>query len=374
VEHGSLAAMLGSVLDSYAFGPDDRLPSLARFTGDISLAELFLPLLAGGACEILAGDDVLDPDALLDALERSTRVFAVPGLMRRLATGARERGPERFARLRTLIAGGERVPPEVVEDVLATFPSAEVAVLYGPTEATVVCTAHRVPRIRRSERSLIGRPLDHVEPRVADPRGALVPLGVPGELWIGGPGVARGYFRRPELTAERFVEVDGRRFYRTGDLVRQVPSEGGELEFLGRTDHQVKLRGFRIEPGEIEAALLDHPAVREAVVVVRGEEDGKRLVAYVAPAGLEPSALRQHLAARLPSYLVPAAFVALPELPLTASGKVDRARLPAPEGAAEEAGEAPRTPAEEVVAGIWCEVLGLPRVSRSANFFDLGGH
>ncbi|MFL6199847.1 MAG: amino acid adenylation domain-containing protein [Thermoanaerobaculia bacterium] len=374
VEHGSLAAILGGLLDRAGFGPDDRMPHLSRFTFDISLAELFPVLLAGGVCEILAMDEVLDLDDLLDALERSTRVIVGPSLLQRITGMARERGAERFAGLRTILTGGESVPPALREELLEVFPRTDLRVLYGPTETAVLATSYPVPRGRRHERSLIGRPLDGVEVRVMDPRGALVPLGAPGELWIGGPGVGRGYFHRPELTAERFVEVDGRRFYRSGDLVRQVPSEGGELEFLGRTDHQVKLRGFRIEPGEIEAALLGHPAVAEASVVPLGEGGSMRLVAYVSPAGVEVSELREHLAARLPAYMVPAAFVVLPELPLTAHAKVDRARLPAPGPASDEPGEAPRTPAEEVVAGIWCEVLGLERVSRTADFFELGGH
>ena len=374
VEHGSLAAILGSLMDRAGFGPDDRIPHLSRFTFDISLAELFAVLLAGGVCEILAMDEVLEPDDLLDALERSTLIHIGPSLLQRITGPARGRGAERFAGLRTILTGGEAVPPVLREELLEVFPRADLRVLYGPTETAILATSHSVVRGRRHERSLIGRPLDGVEVRVVDARGAPVALGVPGELWIGGPGVARGYFRRPDLTAERFVEVDGRRFYRSGDLVRQVPSEGGELEFLGRTDHQIKLRGFRIEPGEIEAALLDHPAVAEAAVVPLGQGDAMRLVAYVAPAGAAASDLREQLAARLPAYMVPAVFVVLPELPLTAHAKVDRARLPAPGLMSNEPGAAPRTPAEEEVAGIWCEVLGLERVSRAADFFELGGH
>jgi pristinamycin I synthase-3/4 len=394
VEHGSLASTLAALLGRFAFGADDRMPHLAQFSFDISLAELFLPLLAGGVCEILSRDEILEPAALLDAVERSTRLHAVPSLLGRVAAGVRERGAGGFsggfAGLRTVLVGGDAVPPDLQEELLAAFPAAEVAVLYGPTEAAIVCTAHRLERGRRPERRLIGRPLDNVELRVVAPSapssagGAPVPLGLPGELWISGPGVARGYLQRAELTAERFVSVDGHRFYRTGDLVRQVPGEGGALEFLGRTDFQVKIRGFRVEPGEVEAALLTHPAVGQAVVTAAVEESNgaeRRLVAYCSPAdGAAPcphEALRAHLEARLPSYMVPAVFVALPELPRTAHGKVDRARLPAADrrpALPVDADAAPRTPAEEVVAGIWCSLLGLPRVSRSADFFTLGGH
>jgi amino acid adenylation domain-containing protein len=383
IEHGALAMVLGTVVERFGFTASDRVAHLARFSLDISLLELFAPLLAGGACEILREDDVLDPGGLLAALERATWAHAVPSLMRRIVEiveiveEARRRGPEKLAGLRMLVTGGDRVPPDLLADLLAAFPQTEIATLYGPTETTIVCAGGRVERQRRPERALIGRPLDNVELRVMDPRGGLVPLGLPGELWVGGPGVARGYFRRTERTAERFAEVDGRRFYRTGDLVRQLPAEGGALEFLGRTDFQVKIRGFRVEPGEVEAALLEHPAVRQAVVAARPDAAGEqRLVGYVVPAAAcPPSELREHLKARLPAYMVPAAFVELPELPLTLHGKVDRSRLPDPGAPAAEAeGAAPQSPAEEIVAGIWCEVLGLPRVSRSANFFDLGGH
>jgi amino acid adenylation domain-containing protein len=375
VEHRSLASTLASVLDRFGFGPDDRMPHLSRFTFDISLVELFAVLLAGGVCEILAMEEILEPDALNAALERSTRVHAGPSLLRRVVDMTRERDDRRFDGLRTILTGGEAVAPALREEILEAFPRTDLAVLYGPTETAILATACPVPREVRPERSLIGGPLDNVEVRVVGPGGDSVPMGMPGELWIGGPGVARGYFRRPEMTAERFVERDGRRFYRSGDLVRQVPSEGGALEFLGRTDHQIKLRGFRVEPGEIEAALLDHAAVREAVVVATGEGEAMRLIAYVSPSGVDAAELRAHLAARLPAYMVPAAFVVLSEMPLTAHAKVDRARLPSPSLAETDApADAPRTPAEEVVAGIWCEVLSLPQVSRNADFFELGGH
>jgi amino acid adenylation domain-containing protein len=377
VEHGSLAATLAAFLDRFGLAADDRMPQVARFSFDISLLELFAPLLAGGACEILSQEEILEPGLLLAAIERATRFHAVPSLMRQVAAGARSAGTERFGGLRTLFTGGDLVPPSLLVELREVFPAAAVVVLYGPTEGTMVCTYYAVPPDARPEGTAIGRPFAHAEMRVID-RWGDAPLTVPGELWIGGPGVARGYFRRSELTAERFVERDGRRYYRTGDRVRHLAD--GRLEFLGRTDLQVKIRGFRIEPGEIEVQLAAHPGVREAAVVALADSGGeKRLVAYFVPEGdgsLSGGALRDHLAARLPAYMVPSAFVLLAELPVTAHGKLDRSRLPAPELAmdAEDAGAPPRTPAEELVAGIWCEVLGLPAVSRSANFFALGGH
>ena len=366
VEHGSLAHTLDAVQTRFGFGPGDRMPHLARFSFDISLFELFAPLLGGGVCEILRQEEILETPALLAAVERATRVHAVPSLMRQIVAGASATG------LRTVFTGGDLVPPDLVADLRAAFPTAEAVVLYGPTEAALVCTYHAGPQAR----TVIGQPFANVEVRVMD-RWGEAPLGVPGELWIGGPGVARGYHRRAELTAERFVERDGRRWYRTGDLVRHLAD--GNLEFLGRTDHQVKIRGFRVEPGEVEVQLAAHPALREAAVVALDDARGeKRLVAYCVPeAEVAPAVLRDFLTDRLPSYMVPSAFVLLPELPVTSHGKLDRSRLPEPEDAAaapEEAGAPPRTLAEELVAGAWCEVLRLPRVGRHANFFELGGH
>ncbi|MES1211056.1 MAG: AMP-binding protein, partial [Acidobacteriota bacterium] len=277
---------------------------------------------------------------------------------------------------RTLTSGGDLAPPDLLESMLAAFPSTDLDVLYGPTEVSIVCTGHRLSRVIKPERALIGRPLANVEVRVMDPNGRPVPLGIPGELWIGGPGVARGYHRREELTAERFVERDGRRFYRTGDLVRHVPAAGGELEFLGRIDGQVKIRGVRIEPGEIEAALLDHPGVQDAAVVALASGSGgdKQLVAYVV-GGAEADALRGFLRGRLPDALIPSVFVPMTALPITPHGKVDRKALPAPDAAREAmAGtDRPRDEREERLAGIWREVLGLKQVGIHDNFFQLGG-
>jgi amino acid adenylation domain-containing protein/non-ribosomal peptide synthase protein (TIGR01720 family) len=379
VEHHSAAAMVGCILD-LGVGPDDRVPHLSRYTFDVTLLEIVLPLAAGGICEIVDTEEVLDPEGFLSVLERSTRVFTLPALLRR---AVEERGQRRFAGLRTLTSGGDLAPPDLLESMLEAFPSTDLRVLYGPTETTIICTGHRLSRARKPERALIGRPLANVEARVVDAGGRPVALGVPGELWIGGPGVARGYFRREELTAERFLEMDGRRFYRTGDLVRQVPGEGGELEFLGRIDTQVKIRGIRIEPGEIEAALRDHPAVRDAAVVAHsGMTAGgdKQLVAYVV--GTDPAdtaeALRAFLRERLPEAMIPSLFVPLPAMPVTSHGKVDRKALPAPQAAreAQVGTELPRNAREELLAGIWRELLGIERVERVGvhdNFFQLGG-
>jgi acyl carrier protein len=249
--------------------------------------------------------------------------------------------------------------------------------MYGITETTVHVTWRPLSRedVFGGSGSPIGVRIPDLQLYVCDSALRPQPVGVPGELYVGGGGVARGYLNRPELTAQRFVEnpFGAGKLYRTGDRVRWLAD--GTLDYLGRLDEQVKIRGFRIELGEIEARLAEHPQVRETVVLAREDVQGdRRLVAYVV-GDAEADALRAHLRGSLPEYMVPAAFVALEALPLTANGKVDRKALPAPEYAsAEDRYVAPRTPAEEVLAEIWAEVLRLERVGVHDNFFDLGGH
>ncbi|WP_338835113.1 amino acid adenylation domain-containing protein [Bradyrhizobium septentrionale] len=285
------------------------------------------------------------------------------------------------SRLEYLLVGGDRL-----QRVPGPLSPLKLINNYGPTEATVVATSGRL----FSDNAVphVGRPIANARVYLLDAYGAPVPFGAAGELYIGGAGVARGYLNRPELTAERFIAspfVDGDRLYRTGDLGRYLPD--GNLEFLGRNDEQVKIRGFRIEPGEIAARLCEHAWVREAVVVAQQDGAGeKRLVAYVVCASEAGSdeddggglagALRAHLSARLPDYMVPAAFVRLAALPLTVNGKLDRKALPGPADAAYAlaAYEAPRGEVETMLAGIWAELLGVERIGRHDNFFELGGH
>jgi amino acid adenylation domain-containing protein len=277
VEHGHLASTLAAVQRSFGFAPDDRMPCIASSSFDIFLFELLGPLLAGGTCVLLPLRPTLDLERLAAELETATRLHAVPAVMRQVIDLARRRGTAAPA-LRSLFTGGDVVPADLLADLRATFPRAQTWVLYGPTETAIVCTAWPVPT-GGPARSLLGWPFEGVEIRVCDRAGGPVPIGVPGEVWIGGAGVTRGYWRRAELTAEKFVEMDSQRWFRSGDRARRLAD--GTLEFLGRADQQVKLRGFRIELGEIEASLLRHPDVREAVAAVRETSVGRQLVAYV---------------------------------------------------------------------------------------------
>ncbi|HEV2150064.1 MAG TPA: amino acid adenylation domain-containing protein [Longimicrobiaceae bacterium] len=374
VQHGSLANLLGAMREVLGVGEGDVMPALASFAFDIWLLEALLPLTSGAAVRLVGRERMLDVPALLDEAADATLLHAVPALMREVAQVGR--GASRPGRLRHAFVGGDRVPPDLLAEMRAAFPGAESYVLYGPTEGTVLASIHPVPEDGVVGGHPIGRPLGNVRLYVCDPLGRPQPAGVPGELLIGGAGVARGYLGRAALTAERFVPdpfgAPGGRLYRTGDRVRWRAD--GTLEFLGRVDRQVKVRGFRIEPGEIEAVMRRQPGVRECVVAVREEAPGgARLVAYVV-GEVDAEALRGELHRGLPEYMVPAAFVALDHLPLTPNGKLDVKALPAPDFAAGGHHVAPRTPTEEVLAGIWAEVLRLERVGVGENFFELGGH
>ncbi|MBV9772347.1 MAG: amino acid adenylation domain-containing protein, partial [Gemmatimonadetes bacterium] len=374
VEHRSLVAFLHAMRRRPGMGADDVLLAVTTLGFDIAGLEIFLPLTSGARVVLADRATAADPALLARALDESgaTVLQATPATWRMLL----DAGWEGSATL-TALCGGEALPEELSGRLRPRVRA--LWNLYGPTETTVWSTTHRVAE---GGAPPIGEPVDGTRAYVLDWHGNPVPVGVPGELHIGGAGVARGYHRRPELTADRFLPDPfaagpGARAYRTGDRVRRRPD--GTLEFLGRADQQVKVRGFRIEPGEIEAALRAHPGVREAVVGVREDASGdRRLVGYVVPApGVTTSAaeLRGHLAARLPDYMVPGAIVTLDALPLTPSGKVDRRALPAPDPLpGSDADAAPRTPTEEIVAGIFAGVLRLERVGAHDDFFALGGH
>ncbi|MBZ4377523.1 condensation domain-containing protein, partial [Corallococcus sp. AS-1-6] len=328
--------------------------------------------LCNGATLVLAPLEKLMPGAPLPLLLREQELSVVSLTPAALAATSSEGLPA----VRTVISGGEALPVDVVA---RWAPGRRLLNTYGPTEATVIATLGEV--VADGNVPSIGKPLANVRVYVLDPYGQPVPVGVRGELHIGGVGVARGYAGRPGLTAERFVPdafsgEEGARLYRTGDVVRWRAD--GQLDFVGRIDAQVKVRGFRIELGEVENALRAAPAVKDAVVLAREDAPGdKRLVAYVVGESLDVSALRAHLKQHLPEYMVPAAFVPLEALPLTSNGKVDRKALPAPDTSvlrASQSYEAPATPLEERLAALWSEVLRVPTVGRTDNFFELGGH
>jgi thioesterase domain-containing protein/acyl carrier protein len=292
-------------------------------------------------------------------------------------------GVENCTSLRRLICSGEALSAVHVRAYQEKVPGSQLHNLYGPTEAAIDVTAWSCPPGFDGTVVPIGRPIANTQIYVLDGHGRPVPLGAVGEIYIGGVGVARGYLRRAEMTAERFVpnpfsEKEGERLYKTGDLARYLPD--GNIEFLGRNDQQVKIRGYRVELGEIEARLSEHPQVREAVVVAREDGGrGKRLVAYVvvAESQVELSAmLRAYLAGRLPDYMVPASYVRLERIPLTPNGKLDRRALPEPErdAYANRGYEEPQGETESKLAAIWAELLNLKRVGRRDNFFELGGH
>jgi amino acid adenylation domain-containing protein len=339
---------------------------------DLSVFELFVPLSCGGKV-ILCENALALPE--LPAASEVRLVNTVPSAMAELV---RRGGVP--AGVKVVNLAGEALKRSLVEAVYESAGVERVLNLYGPSEDTTYSTFTQVARGESGEPT-IGRPLANTRVHVVDANLRPVPVGVAGELLIGGDGLARGYLNRPALTAERFVPDPfggaGERLYRTGDLARFLPD--GQVEFLGRIDHQVKVRGFRIELGEIESALLRHESVREAVVVAREAAAGDlRLVAYLSGDNVPPvTELRSHLKETLPEHMIPSMFVVLDALPLTPNGKVDRKALPAPEASRPDTGEtyvAPRNPVEEVLAGIWAEVLGVERVGVEDNFFDLGGH
>ncbi|WP_338282824.1 amino acid adenylation domain-containing protein, partial [Corallococcus caeni] len=374
VEHASLGNLVDWHQRAYAMTAADRTTQLAGLAFDASVWEIW-PTLTSGASLHLPPDDVRTaPAELVHWLtERGITIAFLPTV---LAEAVVTREWPATTALRTLLTGGDRL--HRVEIARLPF---QVVNHYGPTEGTVVSTAAIVRA--STQAPPIGQPIANMRAYVLDARQRPVPIGVGGELYIAGAGVTRGYLRRPALTAERFLPdafttEPGSRLYRTGDRVRWLAE--GTLEFLGRADDQVKLRGFRIEPGEIEQALALHPAVRECVVVVRDDvPGGRRLVAYVVGEGgaaLETGAFASFLREHLPEYMVPSAFVALESLPLNTSGKVDRRALPAPEAGASRTHRyvAPSTPTEALLAGLWAQVLGVPQVGTEDSFFELGGH
>jgi amino acid adenylation domain-containing protein len=430
IEHGAFADHCRDVVRFYELAPDDSVLAFAALNFDASLEQI-VPTLIAGAKLVLRGPEIWPTaDFHRKVAEHGLTVINPPTaywhqLAQEWATHP-ELAPA--GRLRLVIAGGDAMRPEIVR-LWQQTPLADIRLLnaYGPTETTITATTYAVPKLDNAAATLripIGQPLPNRSLYILDAKGNPAPIGVPGELYIGGQGVARGYLNRPDLTAERFLDFGSFDFaqdrfwildfgaaqskiqnpkskiYKTGDLARWLPD--GTVEFLGRADQQVKIRGFRVELGEIEAALGQHPDVREAIVAAREDRPGeKRLVAYVVmgdggrgmgngtpasensdstPITYHPSPitqLRAWLNERLPDYMTPAAFVILEALPLTPGGKVDRKALPAPEATPSDHKHgyvSPRTPVEQELAALWADVLKVDRVGIDDNFFELGGH
>jgi amino acid adenylation domain-containing protein len=377
IPHRAVVNLLISMARKPGLSADDVLVAVTTLSFDIAVLELYLPLTLGATVVIATRACAVNGHALSALLEqhRATALQATPATWR-LLLDAGWSGTISFKAL----VGGEAMDHHLAERLTAT--GVELWNMYGPTETTVWSTCAHITDA--SEAITIGKPIANTRVWILDARRGLCPIGVPGELFVGGDGVAVGYWNRPALTAERFVPnpfstVPGERMYRTGDRARYLPD--GNIELLGRFDDQVKLRGFRIELGEIETVLSEHATVRQAVVLAREETPGDtRLVAYVVPvdpAWARIDELRGYLRERLPEYMRPVAYVRLERLPLTPNGKIDRRALPAPQFDRDEAGGTsvpPRDVLEAIIAEVWCEVLGVEHVGVHDNFFDVGGH
>jgi amino acid adenylation domain-containing protein/non-ribosomal peptide synthase protein (TIGR01720 family) len=379
--HRGICNRLIWMQDAYQLTAADCVLQKTPFSFDVSVWEFFWPLLFGARLVVARPDGHRDPNYLVNLINKSqiTTLHFVPSMLQAFVEAE---GLENCKSIKRVICSGEALSVELQKRFFARLP-AQLHNLYGPTEAAIDVTSWQCQR--QSERAIvpIGRPIANTQIYILDSNGQPVPVGVPGELHIGGKQLALGYLNRPQLTAQKFVpnpfsKISGDRLYKTGDLVRYLPN--GDIEYIGRIDHQVKLRGFRIELGEIEALLNQHLAVSSSVVVVREDVPGnKNLVAYITlqpEQTLKIAQLRQFLESKLPNYMVPSAFVMLEALPLTPNGKVDRRALPAPDRIQliqQSNFVAASTPVEQILAGIWTEVLGINNIGIHDNFFELGG-
>ena len=363
IEHRNAVAFLGWAREAFSAAELAGVLAATSMSFDLTLFELFAPLSTGGT--VILVENALALRGLAGSAE-VTLINLVPSAVSELL-----RGGSLPSSARTVNLAGEALSSELVRRVESLGTVGRVVNLYGPSETTTYSTFSEVAG--KEGTPSVGRPVRGTRAYVLDRALRPVPLGVVGELWLAGAGLARGYYGRPDLTAERFIPDPfgrGERLYRTGDLVRTRPD--GELQYLGRRDHQVKVRGFRIELEEVEAALLRHPAVLETAVVARGQE----LVGYVVPAedGVSPPALAAFLQQRLPGFMVPTSWALLAGLPRTPNGKLDRAALPPPDRPRGGGVLAPRTALEAAVAEVWASVLGVERANLDDDFFLTGGH
>ena len=367
--HRALVNRLCWMQQAYGLDASDAVLQKTPFSFDVSVWEFFWPLMTGARLVVAAPGEHREPARLIETIGQHaiTTLHFVPSMLQAFI---HEPGVQACMSLKRIVCSGEALPLDAQTQVFAKLPHAGLFNLYGPTEAAIDVT-HWTCIDEGADSVPIGRPIANLGTYVLDAQLNPVPAGVSGELYLGGSGLARSYHRRPALTAERFVPSpfgDGARLYRTGDRVRQRAD--GVIEYLGRLDHQVKLRGLRIELGEIETRLMQHPGVREAVVLVQG---GKQLVAYLVLKGEAPTDLKEWLLGSLPEYMVPTHMVHLTKLPVTANGKLDRKALPLPDAAPQQAYVAPENPLQQALAAIWSDVLGVDQVGLDDNFFELGG-
>ena len=382
VSHRAICNRLMWMQAAFSLTSEDRVLQKTPFSFDVSVWEFFWPLLWGARLVVARPEGHKDPQYLAEVIQAQqiTTLHFVPSM---LGAFVETQASVNCSSISRVICSGEALPYELQQRFFERLQQAELHNLYGPTEAAVDVTWWPCQRDDLGGIVPIGRPIDNITTYILDRNFEPMPVGVPGELYLGGVGLARGYHRRPGLTAEKFVphphsEQPGARLYRTGDLCRWLPS--GDIEFLGRIDHQVKIRGFRIELGEIEAALHDHPAIQECVVTARDDSNGrKRLVAHCVSDDRQPfneSLLRNALKDRLPDYMVPTMFVRLDELPLSPNGKVNRKLLPEPDSSRPRLATRfapPRNEEERLLVDIWRDVLGIDQVGVLDNFFELGG-
>ncbi|MEV7190094.1 amino acid adenylation domain-containing protein, partial [Kitasatospora sp. NPDC093102] len=383
ITHENATRLFTTTQPLLGYGPQDTWTLFHSYAFDFSVWEIFGPLLHGGKLLVVPHTTSRSPEQFLQLLthHQVTVLNQTPTAFHQLTQTATE-NPHLAdgLNLRTVIFGGEKLDPTRLTYWHTHHPRTALVNMYGITETTVHVTHHTLtPHPTHTPRSPIGTPIPDLRALTLDPTLHPTPTNTTGELYITGPGLARGYLNRPALTAERFVAnpygPSGSRMYRTGDLARRQADH--TLHYLDRSDHQVKIRGFRIELGEIEAALTSHQDIARAAVIVREDRPGdKRLAAYTVPTAghtADPTQLRAHLASRLPDHMIPAAIVTLDTLPLTPNGKLDTKSLPAPE-IRSDGSRRPRTPKEEVLCGVFAEVLGVPEVGIDDSFFDLGGH
>ena len=380
IEHRQMLNYLHGILERLDLPVGFSFATVSTIAADLGNTAIFPTLCTGGCLHVISQDRATNPEALAEYCDRHAIdcLKIVPSHLKALLSASH---PEKIMPRKRLILGGEALSWQLVEQLQQYAPDCQILNHYGPTEATVGVLTYPIESREHSETVPLGRAIANTQIYVLDHHMRPVPIGVAGELYIGGDSLARGYLSQPELTRDRFIHNpfnEGLRLYKTGDLARYLPN--GNIEFLGRIDDQVKIHGFRIELSEVESVLKEHPDIRETVVLAREDEPGnRRLVAYVIPkqqSEFSVSELRNFLKEMLPEYMAPSAFVWLKALPLTPNGKVDRQALPAPVSVRPELeGQfvAPRTPVEESIAGIWTQVLGLDRVGLYDNFFELGG-